>query len=219
MNVLVLGATGMVGQGVLRECLLDSDVHHVATLGRRPTGQIHEKLEEIIHQDLFELAPVQQRLSGFDTCMYCLGVSAVGLTEAAYARVTHDLTIAIASTLISLNPEMTFIFVSGGGSDRSGQSRMMWARVKGRTENALLKYPFRAVYIFRPGAILPMHGIRSRTRLYNAIYTMLRPISPLVRRLAPDLLTTTEQLGRAMVAVARHGHATSILEMRDIRRF
>jgi uncharacterized protein YbjT (DUF2867 family) len=216
---LVFGATGMVGQGVLRECLLDPHVNQVVTVGRRPTGSTHPKLQELLHDNLMDQGPLEQSLGGFDACFFCLGVSAIGLTESEYTRVTYDLTMAIATTLVKTSPDLTFIYVSGAGTDSTEHGRMMWARVKGRTENALLRCPFRAAYMFRPGAIMPLHGIRSSTSWYNAIYAVTRPLLPVLKRVAPALITTTEQVGRAMLAVARHGYPKPILEMRDLTRF
>jgi uncharacterized protein YbjT (DUF2867 family) len=218
VNVLLFGATGMIGQGVLRECLLDSDVAKVVTVGRRATGQKHAKLSELVYPDLATLAPLEPRLGGFDACLFCLGVSALGMTEEQYTRVTYDLTIGIARTLLRTSPGLTFIYVSGAGTDGSERGRMMWARVKGRTENALLSLPFKAAYMFRPGAVLPLHGIRSATRWYNAAYVALRPLYPIVKRISPNMITTTEQLGRAMLAVARNGYPSHVLEMSDINR-
>jgi uncharacterized protein YbjT (DUF2867 family) len=218
MKVLLFGASGMVGQGVLRECLLDSDVAGVVTVVRRPTGRRHEKLAEIVQPDLATLAAVEPQLRGFDACFFCAGVSALGMTEAEYTRVTYDLTLGVAKTLLRTSPDLTFVYVSGASTDSTEKGRMMWARVKGRTENALLSLPFRAAYMFRPGAIMPLHGIRSSTRWYNAAYAIIRPIYPLLRRVAPTMITTTEKLGKAMIAVARNGYSTHVLEMSDINR-
>jgi uncharacterized protein YbjT (DUF2867 family) len=216
MKVLILGATGMVGQGVLREALLDPAVTRVVTLGRSATGQHHEKLREIVRPDLTDLHAIESELSGFDACFFSLGVSAAGMSEERYTRLTYDLTVAVASTLARLSPAMTFIYVSGMGTDSSGRGRTMWARVKGRTENALLELPFRAAYMFRPAAILPLHGIKSRTTWYRAMYAAFGPLLPVMRRLFPGYVTTTEQVGRAMLHVARHGHPKHVLENRDI---
>ena len=218
MKVLLFGATGMVGQGVLRECLLDSSVTRVVTVVRRQTGRKHAKLDELVQPDLATLASLEPQLTGFDACFFCAGVSSLGMTEEQYSRVTYDLTLGVARTLLRASPDLTFVYISGAGTDSSEKGRMMWARVKGRTENALLSLPFRAAYMFRPGAIMPLHGIRSSTRWYNIIYAAVRPIYPLLRRVAPNMITTTEQLGRAMIAVARNGYATHVLEMADINR-
>lgn len=216
MRVLLFGATGMVGQGVLRECLLDDGVERVLAVGRSATGQRDPKLRELVVPDLSDLSAVAGELAGFDACFFCLGVSSAGMSEAEYTRVTYDLTLAVARTLARLNPTMTFVYVSGAGTDASERGRTMWARVKGRTENALLALPFRAAYMFRPGFIQPLHGIRSRTALYRLGYVVLAPLTPLLRRLAPSAVTTTERVGRAMLALARHGFPRPHVEMRDI---
>jgi uncharacterized protein YbjT (DUF2867 family) len=216
MNVLLLGATGMVGQGVLRECLLASDVDRVTTLGRTPTGQQHARLEELVHPNLFDLSPIEHRLTGFDACFFCLGVSSAGMSEQEYTVVTHDMTVSIARTLVRLDAGMTFVYVSGAGTYSSEHGRSMWARVKGRTENALLRLPFKAAFMFRPGAIMPLHGVRSKTALYRAAYFALTPMYPLVKRLAPNAVTTSEQVARAMLQVARHGYPSPVLETADI---
>ena len=216
MNVLLFGATGMVGQGVLRECLLAPDVTQVVTLGRSPTGQTHARLREIVARDLYDLTPHASELAGFDACFFCLGVSSVGMSEADYARVTYDLTLAVARTLVERNPGMTFVYVSGLGTDSTEKGRTMWARVKGRTENALLAMPFAAAYMFRPGFIVPLHGVRSKTRLYQAGITLLRPVTPLLRGRFPKYVTTSEQVGRAMLEVVRRGYPKGILESEDI---
>ena len=216
MNVLILGATGMVGQGVLRECLLDDGVQRVVTLGRTPTGQAHPKLREIVHGDLLHLDTVEDRLRDLDACFYCLGASAAGLNEAEYARINYDLTLAVAETLVRLDPDMTFVYVSGTGTDSTERGRVMWARVKGRTENALLRLPFRAAYMLRPGLIIPMHGVRSKTRLYRVFYTVLGPLLPTLKSLFPRSVITTEHLGRVMLRLARSGYSKHVLEMADL---
>lgn len=215
MKVLVFGATGMVGQGVLRECLLDPDVSAVLTVGRSVTGQQHAKLTELAHADLLDYSGVEARLAGFDACFFCLGISSVGMTEERYTRITYDLTMAAAQTLARLNPNMTFIYVSGASTDSSERGRSMWARVKGKTENALLRLPFKA-YMFRPAFIQPQHGIKSKTRLYRAIYAATGFLAPILIRLAPGKATTNEQIGRAMLEVAKRGAPKRILEGLDI---
>lgn len=218
MRVLLFGATGMIGQGVLRECLRDPQVTEVVALVRRPTGQTHAKLRELIHGDFFDYRTIEADLAGFDTCFFCLGVSAAGLGEAEYSRLTHDLTLAAAETLARLNSAMTFVYVSGAGTDSTERGRTMWARVKGRTENDLWRLPFKAVYLFRPGLIQPLHGIRSRTGWYRLIYCLLRPLFPILRALAPDSFTTTERMGWAMLRVASEGAPRAVLETVDINR-
>jgi uncharacterized protein YbjT (DUF2867 family) len=215
MKILLFGATGMVGQGVLRECVLAPEVDSILTIGRSATDQKHEKLRELVHKDLFDYSAIEGELSGWDACFFCLGVSAAGMKEVDYARVTHDLTLAAAKVLARLNPGMTFIYVSGAGTDGSEKGRSMWARVKGRTENALLRLPFKAAYMFRPGLIRPLHGITSRTRLYRVSYALMWPLYPLLK-LLPGLATTTEMVGRAMLEVARRGAPKQVLENRDI---
>lgn len=224
MNILIFGATGMVGQGVLRECLLDPGVSRVVAIGRSPTkddtpmGRLAQatKLTDLIHADLFDYAGIEDRLTGFDACFFCLGVSAAGMSEAAYTRVTHDLTLAAARTLARLNPQMVFTYITGRGTDSTEAGALMWARVKGRTENALLALPFRAAYMFRPGAIEPLHGITPKSRVYRLAYLLLMPVLPLVRLLWPQSLTTTEQVGKAMIACARTGAPKPVLEVADI---
>jgi uncharacterized protein YbjT (DUF2867 family) len=216
MNVVLFGATGMVGQGVLRECLLNPEVQRVLAVVRSPTRQHHEKLRELIHTDFFDLSSIENELSGFDACFFCLGPSSLGMSEAEYRRMTYDLTTSVARTLAKLNAAMTFIYVSGMGTDSTERGRTMWARVKGQTENTLLRLPFKAAYMFRPAGIVPLHGIRSKMQLYNTIYAMTAPLLHLMYKRFPKYLTTTEQVGRAMLKVAKQGYAKSILESADI---
>jgi uncharacterized protein YbjT (DUF2867 family) len=216
MNVILFGATGMVGQGVLRECLLDPGVGRVLSVGRNPIGQQHPKLRACLQADLFDLAPIEKQLKGYDACFFCLGVSSVGMTEQAYRHMTFDLTLSVAQTLARLNPRMTFVYVSGAGTDSSERGRSMWARVKGATETALLRLPFKAAYMFRPGAIVPLHGITSKTRIYRIIYALTRPLWRPLHAAFPKAITTTEQVGRAMLRVARTGSPKAILESADI---
>jgi len=216
MKIALFGATGMVGQGVLRECLLAPDVEAVVSIGRSATGQQHEKLREIVRPDPADLAELEGELRGCDACFFCLGVSSAGMSEAAYRAVTHDLTLAVARTLVALNPALRFVYVSGAGTDATERGRTMWARVKGQTENDLLRLPFAVAVMFRPGFIQPLHGIRSRTRIYRAAYAVFSPLFPILNAAFPDQVTTTERLGRAMLAVARHGAPKSVLETRDI---
>jgi uncharacterized protein YbjT (DUF2867 family) len=215
MKVLLFGATGMVGQGVLRECLSDPGVRAVVAVGRSASGQHHQKLRDVVTSDLMDLSGVESQLTGFDACFFSLGVSALGMSEEKYSTVTYDLTLYVAHMLARLNPGITFIYVSGQGTDSTEHGRVMWARVKGRTENALLALPFRA-YMFRPGVIIPLHGIRSRTGWYNTLYAIGMPLYPIVRRFFPSAVTTTEQVGKAMIAVARGGYSKRVLETPDI---
>ncbi|WP_158793099.1 NAD(P)H-binding protein [Granulicella sp. L60] len=219
MNVILFGATGMVGQGVLRECLLDPTVQQVLSIVRKPTGQQHPKLRELAHADFFDYSDIESQLTGFDACLFSLGVSSAGMAEPQYTHLTYDLTLAAATTLAKLNPDMTFVYVSGAGTDSTEHGRAMWARVKGKTENDLLKLPFKAAYMLRPGFIQPLHGIRSKTRLYQTFYTLLNPIMPLLKSVFPKYINTTEQVGRAMLRVARDGYPKPILETPDINTF
>jgi len=216
VQVLIFGATGMIGQGVLRECLHDARVSEVLTVGRTATGQQHPKLREVVHGDLLNLSAIAPQFDRLDACFYCLGVSSAGMSETDYRRITFDMPLAAATMLVARNSGMTFIYVSGAGADSSGRGRIMWARVKGQAENALAALPFRAVYVIRPGFVQPLHGIRSRTPLYNAVYRLLGPLYPVSKRLAPSLVTTTEQIGRAMVNVTVHGAPKQVLENKDI---
>jgi uncharacterized protein YbjT (DUF2867 family) len=216
MNVLIFGATGMVGQGVLRECLLDPDVERVTAVGRRATGVATPKLREVVHADPWNYSAIEKELTGFDACFFCLGVTSAGMKEADYERVTYGIAVAAAETLVRLNPRMTFVFVSGAGTDSSEKGRIMWARVKGKTENAILRLPFKGAYAFRPGVIQPLHGIRSRTTLYRLLYVLFKPLLPLLRWAFPGQILTTEQVGRAMLKVARRGAPKRILEAKDI---
>lgn len=218
MKILIFGATGMVGQSALRECLLDTGVTEVVTIGRNPTGQASPKLREITHGNLLDYAAVEDRLTGFDACFFCLGVASTGMSEADYSRTTYDIPLAAAATLLRLNPGIVFVHVSGAGADSSEQGRVMWARVKGKTENALLRLPFKGVYVLRPGAIRPMHGIKSRTLTYRIIYGLIAPILPLLERRLPQYVTSTEQVGKAMLVLARAGSEKRILECADINR-
>ena len=216
MRVVLFGATGMVGQGVLRECLLDPGVQSVLSIGRSAAGQQRPKLRELIHADFLDYSAIEQKLSGFDACFFCLGVSSAGMTEERYKHVTYDIVLAAARTLTQLNPEMTFIYVSGMGTDSSERGSSMWARVKGKTENDLLRLPFKAAYMFRPAMIVPLHGVKSKTKLYRVFYAVLGPLLPLLNGRFPKYVTTTEQIGRAMIKVAEDGWPKPVLENSDI---
>jgi uncharacterized protein YbjT (DUF2867 family) len=216
MRVLLFGATGMVGQGVLLECLRDPDVQEVTTVGRTATRVRDPKVKEIVHRNMGDYAGMEESLSGFDACFFCLGVSSAGMKEAEYERVTYGFTLAAAEMLSRISPQMRFIYVSGSGTDSSEHGRIMWARVKGRTENALLRLPLQA-YMFRPGFIEPLDSIRSRTAFYRVFYSMLKPVFPLLRRALPNQVLSTRDIGLAMLNVARHGFGKQVLETRDIR--
>ena len=213
MKVIIFGATGMVGQGALRESLLAADVERVLTVGRRATGVRHPKLTELTVPDVGDLTPVESQLAGYDACFYCLGVSSVGLDEAAYTRISYDYPLAAARVLARTDPDLTFVLVTGAGTDAQG--RAMWARVKGRAERAVLEM-FPNGYAFRPGFIQPTYGARSRTGWYDALYTVLAPLTPLLKRVAPGIVTTTDGLGRAMLRAARTGFGSRVVSGTDL---
>jgi uncharacterized protein YbjT (DUF2867 family) len=208
----------MVGQGVVRESLLARDVEAVLAVGRTATGLHDAKLRDLAVADLFDTAGYAGELSGYDACFFCLGVSSAGMAEASYTRLTYDLTMAVAEALVQVNPAMTFVYVSGKGTDSSERGSTMWARVKGRLENALLRMPFQAAYMFRPGFIMPLAGIRSKTRAYRIMYGVLNPISPLLRWAFPRQVLTTKEVGLAMLEVARRGAPKQVLETGDLRQ-
>ncbi|WP_329120484.1 NAD(P)H-binding protein [Streptomyces sp. NBC_01465] len=217
MRVLLFGATGMVGQGVMRECLRDGRVESVLAVVRAPLGFTHPKLRAVVHEDFADFSSLEGEFADVDTVFYCLGVSSVGMGEDAYRRITYDYTLAAARALPA-DPELTFVYVSGEGTDSTEQGRSMWARVKGRTENELLAMDFRA-YMFRPGFIQAVHGATSRTRLYRTLYVVIGPLYPLLRRLIPRHVTTTENLGRAMIAVVgRAGEGERVLASPEINK-
>ncbi|WP_328418800.1 MULTISPECIES: NAD-dependent epimerase/dehydratase family protein [unclassified Micromonospora] len=215
MRVVIFGATGMVGQGVLRECLLAEDVREVLTVGRKPTGQRHPKLRELVVADVGELDAVRAELTGVDACFYCLGVSSLGLDEAAYTKISYDYPLAAARLLAEVSPSVTFVYVSGVGTDSTGRGRVMWARVKGRTENAVRDLLPNG-YAARPGFIQPTHGAVSRTRWYRVLYAVTSPLFPVVSRLFPNQVTSTDRLGQAMLRVAREGSPRRVLAGKDL---
>jgi uncharacterized protein YbjT (DUF2867 family) len=216
MKTVIFGASGMVGQGVLLECLDQQTVSSVLVVGRSPCGIEHTKVEEILHGNFTDYGPIEDRLGGLNACFFCLGVSAAGMSEEDYRHVTYDFAVSAAEALSRLNPEMVFCYVSGAGTDSSEKGRSMWARVKGMTENRLLEVPFKAAYMFRPGYIQPKKGVRSKTRLYQAMYTVLAPLYPIWKTLFPSFVTTTEKVGLAMIRVAEKGFPKMLLETRDI---
>jgi uncharacterized protein YbjT (DUF2867 family) len=216
MNVILFGATGMIGQGTLRELTLDAGVTKVLCVGRKPSGSTSPKVTDLVMSDLYDYSKVEPQLTGYDACLFCLGISSAGLSEAEYTHITYDLAVAAGKTLSRLNPTLTMCFISGASTDSSEKGRAMWARVKGKTENALLAMPFKGAYMFRPGAIQPLHGITSKTPSYRVMYAVLGPLLPLARKVFPSAVTDTETLGRAMIAVARNGYGKQVLESTDI---
>ena len=219
MKVILFGATGMVGQGVLRECLIDPGVEAVLSVGRSPLGVADPKLRELLHKDFTDYSAVESQLAGYDACFFCLGVSSIGMDAERYRHLTYDLTMTAARTLARLNPGMVFTYVTGRGTDSTEQGSLMWARVKGKTENDLLKLPFKAAYMFRPAGIQPLHGVRSKTGWINAVYAVTAPLLAYMVRATPNHMTTSERLGRAMIKVTRDGYPRPILESADINTF
>ena len=216
MKAILFGASGMVGQGVLRECLRSDEVGSVLSIVRRAGRLQHPKLREIVHRDFADFFEIEGELTGYDACFFCLGVSSIGMKERDYRWVTYEFALAAAQTLARLNPGMTFIYVSGAGTDSTGRGTTMWARVKGQTENAIFELPFKAAYAFRPAYIQPLDGIVPRTAWLRALYAVVAPLYPVWKALFPNYVTTTEQVGRAMIHVAREGAPGHVLENRDI---
>ncbi|HEX9019711.1 MAG TPA: epimerase [Nitrospirota bacterium] len=212
IKAIIFGATGMVGEGVLHEALKHPDVESVLVIGRKTCGVKHPKLKEVIHDDFFDYSSIEGQLTGYNACFFCLGVSSVGMTEKAYYRVTYDLTMQAATTLSRLNPGMTFCYITGAGTDSTEKGRIMWARVKGKTENHLQKLPFKAVYLFRPAFIKPIRGLRNA----HVISTAAGILYPLLKILAPKWMCTLEEVGLAMIRTAKAGYPRRILENEDI---
>ena len=218
LKVVITGATGMVGKGVLLECLDNDNIDSVLVINRRSIDMEHDKLKEIVHQDFYDLTSIEDQLKGYDACFFCLGVSAYRMSEADYTKITYDLTLHFAKTLLRLNPDITFIYVSGQGTDGSEKGRIMWARVKGKTENAILVMPFRKSYMFRPGFIQPMRGIKSSTKMYNTIYTIIKPFMPVLKLLFPKSITNTDRVGKAMINSVTIGYDKTHLDNKDINQ-
>jgi uncharacterized protein YbjT (DUF2867 family) len=216
LSVIVFGATGMIGRGVLLEALDDPGTSKVLAVGRASVNLVHPKLEELIHKDFSDFSSVEERLRGYDACFFCLGVTALGLSEAEYARITYDYTVAAATTLVSANPKLVFVYVSGAGTDSTEKGRQMWARVKGKTENRLLAMPFRAAYMFRPGFVRPRRGLKSRVRWYRVFYAITKPFGGMMERMMPSQATNTQKVGKAMLHVAKTTPKQSIIDPKDI---
>ena len=212
VNAILTGATGMVGEGVLHECLLHPEVESVLVITRKPCGVLHPKLKEIINTDFFDLSAIENQLSGYNACFFCLGVSSLGMKEPEYTRISYTLTMNVAQTLSKLNPGMTFCYVSGAGTDSTEKGRMMWARVKGKTENDLAKLPFKATYAFRPAFMLPTKGLKNTLSFYKYI-TWLYPI---VHPLFPNSFGTLKELGLAMINCGIFGSEKKVLQAKDI---
>lgn len=216
MRVVVFGASGMVGKGVLLECIDDPRVTSILVIGRSSCGVTSDKLEEILLPDLGDYSTIGGRLAGLDACFFCLGVSSLGMSEEAYRKVTLDLTLAAAKALLEKNPALTFIYVSGQGTDETEKGPLMWARVKGETENRILAMPFKAAYMFRPGVMEPLRGVRPKAKLTRIAYAVGWPLFPVLRAMSPRLITTTEAVGRAMIKLAIEGSDRRYFENADI---
>jgi uncharacterized protein YbjT (DUF2867 family) len=215
MKAIVLGSTGMVGKAVLLECLDDNRITKVVVINRRSLNMRHEKLVEVIHDDFYDISPLKDQLAGYDACFFCLGISSVGMSEEKYRRVTYDLTLSFATTYVSANPAAVFCYVSGTGTDSSEHGKLMWARVKGKTENDLLKIGFRDAYMFRPGYIQPLKGVRARSAVVNVLYFVLTPLYYILKA-AGSSVTDSVSLGKAMICAAINGYSKKIIEPKDI---
>lgn len=214
IKAIIFGATGMVGEGVLHEALKDSAIESILVVGRRTYDVTHPKLREVLHADFFDYSRIEGQLRGYDACFFCLGVTSIGKNEQEYTRLTYDLTMAAARTLVRLNPEMAFCYVSGLGTDSTEQGRSMWARVKGKTENDLRKLPFKAVFAYRPGFIRPTPGLKNTLIFAKP----LGPLYPILRVLVPKYVCTLEDVGRSMISVVQYGYPKDVLECEDIRQ-
>ena len=216
MKVIVTGATGMVGKGVLLECLDHKSVKKVLVIGRNPVDVTHPKLEELIHNDFSDFSTVKEQLAGYDACFLCMGISSVGMKEDDFKKITYDYTLSLARELLPLNPKMTITYVSGEGTDSSEKGRVMWARVKGKTENDLIKLGFKQAFMFRPGFIIPLRGIKSRTKAYQFIYDYFMWLVRLFKAVAPNAVVNTTQVGKAMINCALYGYSSVIIKPKDI---
>ncbi len=212
LNVIITGVTGMVGEGVLHEALISADVERVLVLTRRPSDMSHPKLSELVVKDFYDLSDIESQLAGYNACFFCLGVSVIGKSEEEYRHIIYDLTMSVARTLSKMNPDMIFSYISGKATDSTEHGRLMWARVKGKTENDLMRLPFKKVYAFRPGMLLPTPGMKNTLKYYKYI-TWLYPV---LRFVAPSTVSTLKELGRSMITIARNGYPTSIIEVKDI---
>lgn len=213
LHLIVTGATGMVGEGVLHEALQSDAVEKILVINRKPCGMMHEKLTEIIHTDFFNLAPIAEKLSNYNACFFCLGVSSMRMKEPEFYRFTYTLTMQAATLLCQLNPQMTFCYISGAGTDSSEKGRQMWARVKGKTENDLMRLPFKKVYNFRPGVLQPTEGLKNTLKYYHWFGWLL----PVIKLFAPKYISSLKELGQAMITAATKGYKKLVLEVSDIK--
>jgi uncharacterized protein YbjT (DUF2867 family) len=216
LKVIITGSTGMVGKGVLLECLERPEIESILLLNRKSVGITHDKIKEILQKDFNNFSPLREQFAGYDACYYCMGVSSFRMKEKEYNEITYKLTLHLAKLLSDINPGMSFCYVSGLGTDSTEKGKSMWARVKGKTENAILKLPFKSAFLFRPGFIRPMKGIKSKTPLYNSLYSVVKPIIPLVKLISPNSVTTNENVGKAMLYTTLHGAENTVLYNKDI---
>lgn len=212
LKVIITGATGMVGEGILQECLTNPEVEKILLINRKPSGYSHPKIEEIIHPDLSDISSLSEKVTGYDACYFCAGVSSVGMNEEQYTKVTYDLTLGFAKTLAALNPQMTFCYVSGTSTDSTEKGKQMWARVKGKTENDLMKLSFKAVYNFRPAFMKPTKGAKNVKGLFKVINTLY----PVFRLFSTTYFLTLEEVGKAMIKATTNGYSKPVLEVKDI---
>lgn len=212
INTIILGATGHIGQGVLIECLEHPAVKTVLIIGRKSCGVEHEKITEVLHEDFMDYSSIMEKLSGYNACFFCLGVSSAGMSEEKYKVITHDYAVKAAEALSNQNKDMTFCFISGAGTDEKEKSRMMWARVKGSAENALKEFPFKQLYLMRPAYIQPMKGVKPGMKMYN----IMGPLYPVLKFLFPKMVTNTIEVGLAMINAVLHGYEKQTLENSDI---
>ena len=216
MKVIITGATGMVGKGVLLECLDNDAVTAVLVVNRRTVDMQHPKLTEIIHKDFFDLSPISEQLAGYDACFFCLGISSFRQSEEVYTKITYDLTMNFAGALLKSTPGMVFIYVSGTGTDSTESGSTMWARVKGKTENDIIKMGFKDAYAFRPAYIKPESNTPSSTPIYQVLLSIFGVLHPVIKLLFPKYTTTTAQIGKAMIEVVQHGFERKQVESIDI---
>ncbi|MDM1071211.1 NAD-dependent epimerase/dehydratase family protein [Empedobacter brevis] len=214
LKVIITGATGMVGEGILQECLANPEVEKILLINRKPSGYSHPKIEEIIHPDLSDISSLSEKVTGYDACYFCAGVSSVGMNEEQYTKVTYDLTLGFAKTLAALYPQMTFCYVSGASTDSTEKGKQMWARVKGKTENDLMKLPFKAVYNFRPAFMKPTKGAKNVKGLFKVINTLY----PVFRLFSTTYFLTLEEVGKAMIKATTNGYSKPVLEVKDIAK-
>jgi len=217
LKTIIFGSTGMIGQGVLAECIVNNEVESILVINRQSCNITHPKLKEIIHKNIFDLSEIESEMCGYNTCFFCLGATATTLSEKQYHKITFDLTIYVAQILLKINNDFSFCYISGAGTDRSEKGRIMWTRVKGKTENALLAMPFKNAYMFRPGYIQPMNGIKSKTKLYNALYFIFKPFYFILKHF-DSFVTSSETLAKAMIFAVANNYNKNILESKDINK-